>query len=404
MRVQQLQERGFIALMALLMTVTALGTDIMMPALSQMSQDFHLGHANQIQLVIAVIFFGMALGFCIYGPLSDAFGRKPILYLGLSIYIVGSLLAIFTTHFNVLLFARVLQGFGAAACRIIPGVMIRDKFSGDRMAQIYSLIMVLFIIEPAVSPSIGQAFLLFSDWRFLFVVLLVLGIVCAFLVWKYQEETLAKEKRIPLNTKNILSGVKTTLTHPVSVGYTLISGLIAGAFTAYLSTAQQILQSHYQLGAHFPLVFGVLALCIGIGSYFNSKLVMTFGMNRMSLWGAGTQCVLSLFLALYMLSSRELSLTSYLLYLSVTLFTIGMLFGNLNSLALEPMGEIAGIANSVISGIQALMSVFVGIAIGYFYSDSAFPLIAGFFITSAVSVVYLRYLARFSDRQNSVSM
>jgi len=385
------------------MSLVALTIDSVLPALSQLSFDLQVTNINDGQLVLSSVFFGMAFGLMIYGPISDSFGRKPTIYLGVSIFIIGDLISMFAVDFNMMIIGRILQGFGAAACRVVSLAMIRDKFEGPEMGRVMSLIVMFFIIVPAVAPSIGQGILWIGDWRAIF------GFVFLFsltnLAWLHfrQEETLAEEKRLPFTITSILNGVKETLKNQVSRNYMLASGVIFGSFIGYLSSSQQLLQIHYALGEQFALYFGALALALGFSSFSNSKLVMRYKMVNLCLSALlGLVICSALFLTYCMAIEGEASLVILMLYLSVNFFFFGILFGNLNALALQPLGHIAGVANSVISSIQTLISVFIGGVIGYLYNESAIPLTIGFLACASLSAL-LVLTAKHKDKKASAA-
>jgi DHA1 family bicyclomycin/chloramphenicol resistance-like MFS transporter len=381
---------GFVIQMAFLMSLIALSIDAMLPALSQIATSLKLTNPNDAQFVISCVFLGMSFGLMLYGPLSDAYGRKPSLYLGIIIFILGSILSLISTDFNVMLIGRFLQGFGAAATRVVSMAMIRDKYKGNEMGRIMSLIMVVFILVPALAPSLGQLILYFSEWRSIFGTFIFLGLLALVLLRFNQEETLKKENRIPFSLKSIINGTKETLMHPTSKYYMIASGLVFGAFVGYLSSAQQILQIQYKLGDSFSLYFGGLALCIGLSSYINSKLVMRFGMKKLSLISVISLGIVSgIYFTLLKLFPSSGALTPFLAYLGLSFLFIGILFGTLNTLALEPLGHIAGVANSVISSIQTFLSVGIGGFVGHQYNGSVEPLVLSFFIVSLLSIVSL---------------
>lgn len=370
-------QKEFIALMAILMSLVALTIDSILPALSELGQSLNVQNPNDTQLVLSGVFLGMAFGLMVYGPLSDSFGRKPALYLGIGIFIIGDLISIFAQDFSLMVCGRIAQGFGAASCRVVTTAMIRDKFEGQQMGQIMSLIMVIFILVPALAPSVGQLILFFAHWRAIFIFVLLVAMIALALLFFRQKETLAKENKREFSARNIYQGIKETLSHPVSRLYMLASGLIFGSFIGYLSSSQQILQLHYQTGESFALYFGVLAIAIGLSSFANSKLVMRFAMEKLCTAALLTLTLLSAGCALY-LQSQEVSLTLFMVYLSLTFFCFGILFGTLNTLAVSPLGHIAGLATSVISSVQTLISVAIGASIGAAYNDSIEPLVSGF--------------------------
>ena len=396
--------KEFISLMALLMSLVALTIDAMLPALSQIGDDLNVSNPNDIQLIVSTVFFGMALGLMLYGPISDSYGRKKAIYLGIGIFLVGSLISSLSTSFSMMLIGRVVQGFGAAACRVVTLAMIRDNFSGKEMGRVMSLIMVIFIMVPALAPSLGQLVLMVAEWRVIFWLIFVLAL--AGLLWLHfrQPETLSEENRIPFSLKNITAGIRETLSHPYTRGYTIASGLMFGAFVGYLSTAQQILQIQYQLGDLFSLYFGCLALAIGCSSFVNSHLVMRFPMEVLCLVSLSALCVISLAFYCYIEFALEPSLAvggppqppliAFMLYLASVFFCFGVLFGNFNTLAVNPLGHIAGVATSVISSVQTLLSVGIGGLIGQYYNGTVQPLVLGFLMCGVATLgitVYLHY-------------
>jgi len=385
----------FIILMALLMSLAALAIDTMMPALSIIRKEFDIENINEGQKIIAYLFLGLSIGQLFHGPLSDSYGRKPVLTFGIILFILGSLLCIFAPNFNILLVGRVIQGLGVASTRIITIAIIRDQYSGREMAKIMSLIMMVFIVIPAVAPSIGMVILKFSNWKMIFVLFIILAM--SSLIWFIlrQVETLTKEHRKKLSLANLYRSFVIVATNSISRSYTIISGLIFGAFISYLMTAQQIFQIHYNLGEHFPLYFGSLAVCIGISSYYNSKLVFRIGMKKLCFAALVVILINSIvFLAIIEFITPNLSLTVYMIFLVISFFSIGILFGNLNTLAIEPHGEIAGMATAIISSIQTFISIICATFIGNHYINSVTPLIIGFGVLSFLSVILMIYQER----------
>ena len=365
--------------MAVLMSFVALAIDAMLPALGEIGRDLAVRDPNHVQFVVSGIFFGMGLGLMFFGPFSDSFGRKPAIYLGMVLFSGGCLLSIFSSSFDVMITGRILQGVGAASCRVVTLSMIRDRFSGTEMAKILSLIMIIFILVPALAPSVGQGILYFGHWRTIFWFILFVGVAAS--VWFYfgQEETLAEEKRLEFSFGTITNGVMETLKHRVSRGFTVASALVFGAFVGYLSSSQQILQEQYKLGEKFAVVFGVLALSVGCASFANSRWVEKYGMIFLCKKALlGLVSISLVFSSLGILYGGHPPLIATLICLTITFFCFGILFGNFNTLAIQPLGHIAGVANSVISSIQTLLSVAVGGFIAYMYNGTILPLALGF--------------------------
>ena len=381
--------------MAILMSFVALAIDSMLPALNQIGEKLNVENPNDVQLIVSMIFLGMSLGLMLYGPLSDSYGRKKAIYLGVIIFTIGNIISFASTNFTMMLVGRVLQGFGAAASRVVTMAMIRDKYEGNEMGKILAFIMVIFILVPAIAPSIGQVILFVSDWRSIFAFNLALALVSAFWLHFRQAETMALEHRRPFSFTAIKAGIIESFKHPHSRSYTIAAGLIFGAFVGYLSSAQQIMQNHYELAESFSLYFGSLALVIGFASFVNGKLVMKHSMKQLSMLSLMTVISASFLLILYMnFVNHDPHLFIFLAYMAFVFFSMGILFGNLNTLAVEPLGHIAGVATSVISSIQTFMSVGIGGFIGYLFNDSIEPLVSGFFICGLLSYMMIHRLKK----------
>lgn len=385
----------FIILMAFFMSLVALTIDAMLPALGDIRNSLAVVGPNDTQLIISFVFLGMASGMMFYGPISDSWGRKNTLFLGMVIYMIGCLFSLFSESLQLMLIGRILQGFGSAACRVVPLAMIRDRFSGVEMGKVMSLIMVFFVIVPALAPLIGQVILYFSDWRAIFALFILLSVIGSLFLNFKQEETLPLTKRIPFTVKAISSGIKETLTNKTSRAYMLAAGLTFGAFIAYLSSSQQILQVQYKVGDKFSIYFGGLALCIGFSSYVNSRLVGKYGMaplSKVALLALGINSIL--YLLLMISSNGQTSLFLFMTYLAISFLFIGLLFSNLNTLAIEPLGHIAGVANSVISSIQTFISVIIGAFVGQMYDGNVYPLVASFLVLSLLSLLVIKIIIK----------
>jgi MFS transporter, DHA1 family, multidrug resistance protein len=369
----------FIALIALSMSLVAMSIDSMLPALGSIAADLGARAPNDRQLVLSAFFAGLTVGLLVYGPLSDSFGRKPTMYAGLALYVIGGLLCAFTTNFDLMIAARVLQGFGAASPRIVAIAMVRDLHGGRRMARIMSFVMAVFILVPILAPSIGQAILFVAPWRAIFLALVLVALV--FLCWfgLRQPETHPPGARSKFSLATILNAARQTFAHPITSGYMIAGGLIFGAFISYLGTSQQIFQEQYGLGSLFPVFFGILAAGIGAASITNARLVMRLGMRTLSKWALRTACILSIgFLAIAWALDGHPPLVPFMAYMLLCFFCNGLLFSNYNALAMEPMGHIAGVAAAVTGAVSTLVALLTGTLIGRFYDGTVVPLVAGF--------------------------
>ena len=385
----------FIALIALSMSLVALSIDSMLPALGSIAADLGARAPNDRQLVLTVFFAGLTVGLLVYGPISDSIGRKPTMYIGVALYILGGLLCAFAPNFTVMICGRILQGFGAGSPRIVAIAMVRDLHGGRNMARIMSFVMAIFILVPILAPSIGQAILFVAPWRAIFLVLVGIGTI--FLCWfaVRQPETHPPEARVEFSAAVIFSAARQVLAHPITLGYMLATGLIFGAFISYLGTSQQIFQEQYGLGNLFPVFFGILAAGIGAASIVNARLVMRLGMRLLSKWALRASCSLSLgFLALAWALGGHPPLLLFMAYMLVCFFCNGLLFSNYNALAMEPMGHIAGVAAAVTGAVATLVALVTGSFIGRAYDGTVIPLVAGFALLSLAALIVTEWAER----------
>ena len=378
----------FVGLMATLTALVALSIDMILPALPAIGATLGVERANDNQLILSLLFLGFGLGQFFYGPLSDASGRKPAAYIGFVLFTVGCLLALFARTFPMMLVGRFLQGVGVAGPRTITLALVRDRFEGREMARVMSLIMAVFILVPIVAPALGQAILGVSGWRTIFGFYLAMGLLATVWFALRQEETLPSSRRISFSLTRMVAAVREVVTTRRSIAYTIAAGFVFGAFLGYLTSAQQILQEQYVLGAQFPLYFAMLAIAIGGASLVNAGLVMRYGMRALSSWSLRSICVVSIvFTAVASLSSGHPPLWMLMTYLMVAFFGVGLLFGNLNTLAMEPLGHIAGTGAAVVGATSMLISLVLGTWIGQSYNGTVLPLVVGFAVLSACSIV-----------------
>ena len=334
----------------------------------------------------------MALGQMAYGPLSDSVGRKPAIYLGLGIFIAGTVICLLAADFPTMLAGRLLQGLGAAGPRIVTMALVRDQFAGPAMARVMSIIITVFIAGPILAPFIGQGIVLVAPWRVIFVLLLVLGV--AILAWfaMRQPETLAAGARRPLAFRPIAAAVIETCATRAAIGHTVASGLAFGAIFGYINSARQIFQDIYAVGDYFPFYFSGLALAVGIATITNSRLVATIDMRLLCRASATAQAAMSIaFLAIFYAMAGAPPLWGVMIYLAAMFFCLGILFGNLNALAMEPLGHIAGVAASVVGSISLLIAAILGTLIGQYFDGTLLPLVAGFAALSLLTSAALRW-------------
>lgn len=368
----------FIAIMALLMSLVALSIDGILPALAVIGIDLGVTNTKDHQLLITMIFLGLGLGQLIFGPLSDSYGRKPIIYIGFLVFAIASIICVNTDSYEVLIAGRILQGIGLASPRTLSIAMVRDTYEGDYMAKVMSFIVMIFILIPIIAPTLGQFLMLTYNWRAIFNVQLILSAFVMFWFWKRQPETLDHSKRIPFKTAALVSGFKVFFKFKQAVAFTLISGFITGSFMVYLSSTQHIFEVQYGLGEDFPLIFASLALGVGFATYLNGVFVVKVGMKRIALVSLAGYSLTSLIYVLLFINKVNPHLWILLVFFGLQFTSIGFLFGNLRALAMQPIGHIAGVGAAINGFISTVMGVFIATLIGAFIETTVWPLFLGF--------------------------
>ena len=377
----------FIAIMALLMSLVALSIDGILPALAVIGTDLGVTDTQKHQLLITMIFLGLGFGQLIFGPLSDSYGRKPIIYVGFLVFAIASIICVNTNSYAVLIAGRILQGIGLASPRTLSIAMIRDSYEGDYMAKVMSFIVMIFILIPIIAPTLGQYLMLTYNWQTIFNVQLGLGILVVFWFWKRQPETLAVSKRIPFRTATLNSGFIEFFKHKQAVAFTLISGFITGSFMVYLSTTQHIFEIQYDLGEDFPLIFASLAIGVGFATYLNGVYVVRIGMKRIALVSLAAYCLSALLYVVLFFNASNPPLWVLLTFFVIQFIAVGFLFGNLRALAMQPIGHIAGVGAAINGFISTVMGVLIASGIGAYVTTTAWPLFLGFSVCGMVSML-----------------
>lgn len=376
----------FVAMMAALMSIVALAIDAILPAISNIGDAINSTDSTDHQLLVTMIFLGLGVGQLFFGPISDSFGRKPVVYIGFSIFLVASVICLMAPSLEVMVVGRILQGIGLSAPRTISISIIRDTYEGDYMAKIMSFVTAFFILVPVVAPAIGKLILDATGWQGIFYVQMFFVLVVAFWFWKRQQETLHPEYKIPFTRHVFIDGVKEFVKYRETVAFTLISGLVTGAFLVYLSSAQHIFEDQYALKEVFPYIFAGLAVSIGLSTFMNGTLVMRFGMRRLSLMATIVFCMVALTYSFLFLNSPNPSIYVLVGFLSVQFFCLGFMWGNFRSIAMEPIGHIAGIGAAINGFVSTVLSIPIATFIGDFVKDSVWPLFAGLAICGMVAL------------------
>jgi DHA1 family bicyclomycin/chloramphenicol resistance-like MFS transporter len=360
--------------MAALMALNALAIDVMLPALPYMGEALGIASENERQFVIVAYMLGMGIAQLAFGPLSDRFGRRAPLFVGMAVYVAAALAAAFSPNFAILLVFRFIQGVGAAGTRVIATSIVRDMYSGRIMAEVMSLIFMVFMAIPIIAPSIGQVLLLTGPWQYIF--LFMAGLAAAIGVWGYFRlpETLALGNRRPLTFKAVADGFRLVFTNRVAFSYGLAGMFLFAALFGFISSAQQIYVDIYGLGVYFPVAFAAIAALMSVSSFTNSRIVARLGMRRLS---HGAMLVYTGVAALWL----------FLPLLAIIMFSFGWAASNMNSLSMEPLGAVAGTASSVFGFIQTVGGAAIGSVIGQMFNGTVVPIAAGYFSMGVLTLI-----------------
>lgn len=376
---RQLGRVEFIALLAMSMSLAALGIDLMLPAFEQMRGDLGLEPgATEIAGIVTAYFIGLAVGQFLYGPLADRYGRRPALYLGYATYGVGALLAAASPTLEILLISRVLWGLGAAGPAVVTRAVIRDTFEGDQMSRAMSMIVAVFILVPVIAPSIGAAAITIMSWRWLFVG--SVGATAVMALWARRlPETLRPDDRLPLRLGRIARAAGSVVTNRQALLYTLALTALYSVFTSYIASSENIFVGVFDQERLYPVIFGGLAGAIGLSMLLNARIVRTVGTLRLAhrvlLGYLGMAAGL---VTLAVLTDGRPPLGLFLIGMAAMLSAHALLIPNFTTIALAPLGHIAGTASSVVGGIQLGIGASLGLLLDRTFDGSVLPLSLGF--------------------------
>jgi DHA1 family bicyclomycin/chloramphenicol resistance-like MFS transporter len=375
----------FIALAAALMALNALAIDVMLPALPYMGEALGISHENERQYVVGIYMLGFGAAQLVFGPLADRFGRRGPLLVGLSIYVACAFAATFAPNFAVLLALRFVQGLGAASTRVIATAVIRDRFAGRDMAEVMSLVFMVFMAMPIIAPGIGQILLLTGPWQTIF--LFMAGLATVIALWAYLRlpETLNPEYRRPLSVAAVTQGFKLVFTNRVAIFYGLSGTFLFGAMFGFITASQQIFAELYGLGALFPVAFAVMAGMMAVSSFLNSRIVKRFGMRRLS------HLAILIYLGmssiwLILAVSGPMPFPLFFGMIIVIQFFFGWAASNSNSLSMEPLGAVAGTAASVFGFTQTVGGAVLGTIIGQQFNGTLVPNATGYVLMGTLAL------------------
>lgn len=385
----------FIAMLAFLFATIAFSIDAMLPALPDIAADLTPDNVNRAQLILTTFVAGMGLGTLFAGPISDAIGRKRTITIGFGIYIAATIAALYADSLEFLLIARFVQGLGAAGPRIVGLALVRDLYEGREMARISSFVMMIFIMIPAVAPTLGAGIIAISDWHGVFLAFIAFAVIGALWLNIRQAETLPPAARRPLRVGTLYAAAKEVLSDRQVMLATLILTLGFGQMFGLLSSAQQLFGETYGKGENFHLWFAAMALLSGSGTILNATFVMRFGMRRIAKWAYVMQTIVSgvaLTLILSGVLPQGLEFPLFFFWAVSVFFMAGVTFGNLNALALQRMGHIAGMAASIVAAISTLAAVLIAAPVGLLYNGTAIPAITATLICSGIAWALMRSL------------
>jgi len=375
----------FIAMMAALMALNSLAIDIMLPALPKMGEALRVAHENDRQFVLTAYLVGFGVAQLFFGPLSDRYGRRLPLMAGIAIYIVAAAFAAIAPSFEVLLALRFIQGVGAASTRVVAQSVIRDRFEGRAMAEVMSLIFMTFMVIPVIAPAIGQLILFSGHWQAIFMFMAVLALVIQLWAFFRMTETLNPANRRPLRASVIAEGFRLVFANKTAFFYGLSAMFAMGGLFGFISTAQQIYVDIYGLGVYFPLAFAFVASMMAVASFLNSRIVGAIGMRRVAHTALIAFTTISaLWLALAY--ANALPFAAFLAVFTLVMFSFGLVGSNTMTLAMEPLGKVAGTASSVFGFLQTAGGAALGAGIGYAYDGTVVPVAAGFFCLGLIAI------------------
>jgi len=389
----ELSRTEFTVLLALVMALQALGIDSMLPALGDIARDLDVTDANDRQLVVGTYLMGMGLGALVFGFLADRFGRKPVVLGGIGTYCLFDFGCMIVDDFNVLLMLRFANGMVASAGSVVANAIVRDRFEGDEMARVVSLIAVVFMVVPVMAPTIGQAILLFAGWRSIFGMMFVVGVTMFLWVLFRLPESLADHHRQPISAKRIVHNFKQVMINRDAFGYIFGATLVFGGLYGYINCAEQLVGEHFGLGQKFAYVFGGMAIFMALANFVNSRIVERFGARRVS------HTALLLFVVTGGLQwlAATFAPDSFWLFaplMTINLALIGFLGANTSSIALQPFQRFAGSASSLQTTVRVGGGAVLGAIIGAAYDGTARPLGMALFLCSLLGLLMIMYSER----------
>ncbi|SDW39321.1 multidrug effflux MFS transporter [Litoreibacter albidus] len=387
---RRLSQPEFIILVAFNFALVAFSIDSMLPALPEIAQALTPEAPNRAQLVLTSFVLGMGIGTLVTGPLSDTFGRKPVIFAGAILFVIGALMAGQAQSLETMLASRLVQGLGVAGPRIVTLAIVRDQYEGRTMASIMSYAMMIFTLVPAVAPLLGSYVIAGFGWRAVFYSFVLFAILAIGWLMLRQPETLPPKDRRPFVPQALVAATRECFSYRIFTLSTTVQALAFGMLFGCLSSTQQIFEVTYGRGDEFPFWFAIIALVSGTASILNARLVVRVGMQRMISAGFGLQIVFSL-AVLFSGLTGGVPFALYLVWTTSLFFMAGLVIGNLNALAMEPTGHIAGLAASIIGATSTVLGVVIAAPIGLAFNGTPLPLASA---TAALSILSFTMVKR----------
>ncbi|XSG83017.1 MAG: multidrug effflux MFS transporter [Methyloligella sp. ZOD6] len=369
--------REFVALMAALMATNALSIDAMLPVLGEIGHALHVATENDRQWVVTAYLLGFGGAQLIYGPLADRFGRKNVLMVGLGIYVLFSAASAFAGSLWVMILVRFLQGCGAAGTRVLSITIIRDCYSGRHMARVMSLAFIVFLAAPILAPSFGQAIALIAPWQWIFLALALFGVVVALWTWLRLQETLHPADRIPISPKGVGNALEIVLTSRTALGYTLAMALMLGALFSFINSAQQVFTEALHAADLFVIIFALAAGGMAVASFVNSRIVERVGTRRVSHVALIGFIAIAAIHGVVAWHGHE-NVWTFAALQAGLMFCFGLIGPNFNSMAMEPLGHIAGTGSAVVGFTTTVGGAVIGFIVGQQFDGTLVPLTCGF--------------------------
>ncbi|WP_455480000.1 multidrug effflux MFS transporter [Bartonella sp. B23] len=385
--------KEFVILIGALMAINSIAVDIMLPAMPDILNSLNVINENDQHYIISSYLISYGITQILFGPISDRYGRRKIILVGLALYSFAAIGSAFVSNFSILLILRILQGMGGAAMRVLTVSIVRDIYSGRKMAEVMSIVMIVFLIAPMIGPATGQVILLFGNWQFIFIFMAMIGF--GLMVWIQLRLPETLHKRRSLSFSAIKHNLWIVITNHTALCYTLATSVILGCIFTAVNTSQQTYEGIYNLGFWFPIAFAIGAAFQALSSFLNSQLVGCLGMRRiahsMLLLFCATSCI---WFVGSVLTDGVLPFLFYMLLFSILMFACGGIMANFNTLALEPVGKIAGTASSVSGFLQTSIATSLSFIIAQQFNETTTPNAAGFFFLSIIAIFLVLWAER----------